>query len=121
MEGSWGSWNEATSSLGNRYLLGLYWALTVSMGNDFAPEDMTQRFYSILILTIGVFLYAIIVGSASALMTNLDHNAAMQKRQMDDINYYLFFHKVDHKLQNKIREYYEYQVRTRRKTNGQPK
>jgi CRP-like cAMP-binding protein len=111
MTGSWGNIGEEAmaSPLANRYLLGLYWALAVSLGNDFSPDDNTQRLYSILIITVGVFLYAVIVGSASALMSNLDHNKAMQKRQMDDVNYYMMFHKVTPELQNKIREYYEYQ------------
>jgi len=109
--GGWGNipLSEVASKLSRRYVYGLYWSLVVSLGNDFAPEDMGQRLYSTAILIIGIFLYAIIVGSASSLMTNLDHNAAMKKRQMDDINYYMMFHKVPTHLQNKVRAYYEYQ------------
>lgn len=109
--GRWGDIDrsEINGSLSRRYTLGLYWSLVVSLGNDFSPEDMTQRIFSICILVAGIFLYAIIVGSASSLMTNLDHNAAMKKRQMDDVNYYMMFHRVPVGLQEKVRNYYEYQ------------
>jgi hypothetical protein len=114
LEDGTGNWGDIPHSsieadLSTRYFYGLYWSLVVSLGNDFGPEDMSQRLYSTLILIAGIFLYAIIVGSASSLMTNLDHNAAMKKRQMDDINYYMMFHKVPGDLQNKVRAYYEYQ------------
>jgi len=111
LTGRWGDIDrsELDGSLSRRYTLGLYWSLVVSLGNDFSPEDMTQRVFSICILVAGIFLYAIIVGSASSLMTNLDHNAAMKKRQMDDVNYYMMFHRVPVLLQEKVRNYYEYQ------------
>jgi hypothetical protein len=92
-----------------RYVLGFYWALVSSLGNDFALDSIAQRLYSTLVLFSGIFLYAIIVGSASSLMSNLDHNAALKKRQMDDINYYMMFHKIPQELQNKVRAYYDYQ------------
>ena len=89
--GTWGdvSKEDLEGSLGSKYVLGFYWALIVSLGNDFDPESMGQRAYSTAILVAGIFIYAIIVGSASSLMTSLDHVGHLRKRQMDDINYYM--------------------------------
>ena len=90
IEGTWGDVGkeDLKGSVVSKYVFGFYWALVVSLGNDFDPESEGQRLYSTAILIAGIFIYAIIVGSASSLMTSLDHVGHLRKRHMDDINYY---------------------------------
>jgi hypothetical protein len=52
----------------------------------------------------GIFLYAVIVGSASSLLHTMDQTAATQKRQMADVNYYMSFHKVASTSKSNIKE-----------------
>jgi hypothetical protein len=51
-------------------------------------------------------VFASVIGSASSLLTSLDHVAEKRKSQMDSINHYLTFHSVPKLLRHKICNYY---------------
>jgi hypothetical protein len=48
-----------TTSLAKRYILSMYWTLVVSLGNDFQPENLNQKMYSMATLFAGKRLYCV--------------------------------------------------------------
>jgi hypothetical protein len=59
-------------------------------------------------IAIGVLLYAIIIGSASSALSNLDSANAERRQKLDSINQYLRQRRVPDDLQKRIRAYYDY-------------
>jgi hypothetical protein len=41
------------ANLGTRYMLGMYWSMVVSLGNDFKPDNISQKMFSSAILMAG--------------------------------------------------------------------
>lgn len=62
--------------------------------NTTAPENNVEYVFSTLCLTLALVTNAVIIGSATNLLSNMDAGAVARKAQMDGINGYMRFQKV---------------------------
>jgi hypothetical protein len=107
---SWGTLRiENMDTFWEKYLFAFSWSLGTSIGNDYQPDENLQRLYSALICLLGLLIYSIFVGGLSSVMMELNYTASMRKRQIDDINFYMNFHKIPKDLQKSVRRHFEFQ------------
>ncbi|CAM9669824.1 unnamed protein product [Ectocarpus fasciculatus] len=106
-----------------KYARALYFSLVITYGNDLKPENDVEYMFSNICLTLALLTNAVIIGSATNLLSNMDAGAVAKKTQMDGINGYMRFRKarrlsayleqrlfslVPKGLQKRIRTFYEY-------------
>ena len=65
-------------------------------------------YFTTVAIVTGLLMYAVIIGSASTLLSNLDIVQSERKRKLDEIRAYLRHRKVGKKLREEIFEFYEY-------------
>lgn len=61
---------------------------------DTEPETDWEYLFSNFCLVLALLANAVIIGSATSLMSNLDAGAVAKKSQMDEINAFMHFRKV---------------------------
>ncbi|CAM9312779.1 unnamed protein product, partial [Scytosiphon promiscuus] len=91
-----------------QYARAVYYSLVITYGNDLKPENNTEYVFSNICLTLALLTNAVIIGSATNLLSNMDAGAVAKKTQLDGINGYMRFRKVPKGLQKRIRTFYEY-------------
>ncbi|CBN74810.1 conserved unknown protein [Ectocarpus siliculosus] len=96
------------AALYKKYTRALYFSLVITYGNDLKPENDAEYVFSNICLTLALLTNAVIIGSATNLLSNMDAGAVAKKTQMDGINGYMRFRKVPKGLQKRIRTFYEY-------------
>ncbi|CAM9246327.1 unnamed protein product [Ectocarpus sp. 6 AP-2014] len=109
------------AALYKKYTRALYFSLVITYGNDLKPENDVEYVFSNICLTLALLTNAVIIGSATNLLSNMDAGAVAKKTQMDGINGYMRFRKarrlsaclcrtafVPKGLQKRIRTFYEY-------------
>ena len=69
-------------------------------------------------LVFGVLFYAVIIGSLSSAIHNIDIQGTQQRQKMDSLNSYLRRQQVPRVLARRIRDYYEYIWRSHQKDGG---
>lgn len=64
-----------------------FWAVevTTGVGDDICPHTQLEILYTVVSAIIGIFLYAIIIGSASAALQNMDHASNARKEMIDKV------------------------------------
>ena len=65
-----------------QYGQSIYWTLMVLLGNDTTPSNPSQTAFTTVVLLFGILVFASIIGSASALLSNLDAAAEQKKEQV---------------------------------------
>jgi len=78
------------------------------LGNDAKPKSDAQFGLGSAMLLVGIGVFSSIVGSLSSVLTSLDAMNNARGEQLNSINGYLSFRKVDRDLRLKIRGYYNY-------------
>ena len=98
------------AGMGLQYTNAFFWAVmvTTGIGRDIMPVTILEHVYSSAMIFLGVFMYAIIIGSLSSSISNLDVEKAERKKQLDSIKQFLRQRKVPISLQRRIVQYYEY-------------
>ncbi|CAM9716906.1 unnamed protein product [Ectocarpus sp. 4 AP-2014] len=109
------------AALYEKYARALYFSLVITYGNDLKPENDVEYVFSNICLTLALLTNAVIIGSATNLLSNMDAGAVAKKTQMDGINGYMRFRKARRRsaclcrttfvpkgLQKRIRTFYEY-------------
>ena len=93
-----------------QYAHAFFWAVVVTsgIGWDIYPETPAQVYFTTVAIVTGLLMYAVIIGSASTLLSNLDIVQSERKRKLDEIRAYLRHRKVGKKLRGEIFEFYEY-------------
>ena len=93
-----------------QYAHAFFWAVVVTsgIGWDIHPGTPTQVYFTTVAIVTGLLMYAIIIGSASTLLSNLDVVQQERKRKLDEIKAYLSHRKVGKQLREEIFEFYEY-------------
>ena len=64
-------------------------------------------------------MYAVIIGSASSALSNLDSGNAERRQKLDSINQYMRQRRVPQDLQKRIRAYYDYMWSSHQSLNEQ--
>ena len=93
-----------------QYAHAFFWAVAVTsgIGWDISPETPSEVYFTTVAIVTGLLMYAIIIGSASTLLSNLDVVQQERKRKLDEIRAYLCHRKVGKDLREEIFEFYEY-------------
>jgi len=108
------------SSLSDQYVYAIFWAvmITFGIGRDIMPVTPAEHVFSIFAIIVGVIVYAVIIGSFTSALSNLELENAERKKKLDGITQYMRQRNVPHALQKRIREYYEYMWSSHQSTNG---
>ena len=95
------------ASFSDKYAISLHWSVCVINGNYLSPETGIEHRFTACMLFLGIVVSASIIGSASTLLANLNSAAVEKRKQLDSINAFLQYRKVNPALQSKIKNYYE--------------
>lgn len=98
------------ASIPYQYCWSFFYAIgiTVGIGRNVQPSTFWEHVVSIIMIIIGVIMFALIVGSASSLLGNLDSGNAAKRMKLESIQSYLRQRIVPDELQARIIGYYKY-------------
>ena len=99
-----------SNTLGEQYAFAFFWAVVVTsgIGWDIIPSTTLQIVFTTFAIVTGLLIYAIIIGSASTLLANIDSAEAERKSKMNDVKSLLRTRHVPKNLSSEIFEFYEY-------------
>lgn len=74
-----------------QYINAFFWAVgvTIGIGRNINPTTFWEHVVTIVMIIIGVLMFALIIGSASSLLNNLDAGSASRRMKMESINLYM--------------------------------
>jgi hypothetical protein len=99
------------SDVGTQYIRSLYWTVTTmtTVGyGDITPHLNYEYVFTIIVMIIGAFMYAFIIGNIASLISTLDVQKAAYWSKTDAIKLYLRNRGVPAILNERVRNYYEY-------------
>jgi CRP-like cAMP-binding protein len=98
------------TSLGAQYAFAFFWAVVVTsgIGWDIIPNTTLQITFTTFAIVAGLLIYAIIIGSASTLLANMDSVESDRKAKMNEVKSLLRNRHVPKVLSSEIYEFFEY-------------
>ncbi|KKD34926.1 MAG: ion transporter [Limnoraphis robusta] len=94
-----------------QYLNSLYWSITTltTVGyGDITPTNDLEIVFTLVIMFLGVSMYAFIIGNVASLIANLDANQGRFREKLDQIQAYMRERRIPAILQQQVRDYYQY-------------
>ena len=91
-----------------RYLDAVYWATTTltTVGyGDVLPETAPQKLYAIVVMLMGVGLYAFLIGNIASLITNLDPLRVAHLEQRERLDAFVRYREIPPALRRRIQAY----------------
>ena len=97
-------------NLGTQYAFAFFWAVVVTsgIGWDIIPSTSLQIVFTTFAIVTGLLIYAIIIGSASTLLANIDSIESERRSKMNEVKSLLRNRHVPKTLSAEIFEFYEY-------------
>ena len=98
-------------SYAKQYLMSIYWSVTTltSVGyGDIAPETIPEILIAIIVMGLGVILFAFAIGNVVAFISQLDDGRAEYKMEQDGIRRYLAYNGVSSKTLSRLRQFSDY-------------
>jgi hypothetical protein len=80
---------------------------TVGYG-DITPETNPETLFTLLVMVMGVSMYAYVIGDVSTLIANIDARQTLFRQKMDAVNQYMAYHDLPHELRQRVRRSCEY-------------
>eukprot|EP00753_Platysulcus_tardus_P006023 PLAT139.1.p1 GENE.PLAT139.1~~PLAT139.1.p1 ORF type:complete len:2901 (+),score=1538.69 PLAT139.1:33-8735(+) len=117
LEGAPSSWAKADGlfdpavPLLTRYVRALYWGLsllTVVCFGDVTPKTVAGSLYTIFGCVQGMFFIAHLIGEMTAVMSQLDQQAAAFQRKLDRFQLFSQRKRLPTALKNRVLQYYDY-------------
>eukprot|EP00924_Labyrinthula_sp_SR-Ha-C_P008818 snap_masked-scaffold_2-processed-gene-3.6-mRNA-1 protein AED:1.00 eAED:1.00 QI:0/-1/0/0/-1/1/1/0/679 len=102
--------NLCPATFSRKYIHSFFWAVmvTTGIGRDIMPVTPLEHIFSTVIIIVGVFMYAFIIGSASNSLANWDSEKAERRQKLESVNQYLRQRNIPLTLQKRIRAFYDY-------------
>ena len=94
-----------------QYMKSLYWSITTltTVGyGDITPTNDLEIAFTLVIMFLGVSMYAFIIGNVASLIANLDANQGRFREKLDQIQAYMRERRIPSPLQQQVRDYYQY-------------
>jgi len=93
-----------------QYMFSLFFSITVTsgVGINISPISIAELIYSFFSIIIGVFMYGLLLGSATSALMGMDEEDSEIRKQMDSLNMFMRKKKVTLELQNRIQENLKY-------------
>ena len=100
----------ANAPVQTQYWLSLFWAVqvTTGIGNDIKPKSDTEVMFTTFMAVLGLVVYAVIIGSASSALQNMDADASMRREVLESASNFMQARKVPLFFQKIIKDYYEH-------------
>ena len=128
--GQYGSWLDVQTLVPEirradtnvQYTLSLYWATTTltSVGyGDISPVTTTEQLYTVIIMSIGAFLYASIFGTVTSVISELGAGNVMYAAKTLTMHEFFKTKHIPVELQDRIKEYYDFVWKTRKSFSEQ--
>ncbi len=100
-----------SASLTTKYLTSLYWSITTltTVGyGDITPTNDLEIVFTLVVMFLGVSMYAFIIGNVASLIANFDARQARFREKLDQIQAYMRERRIPSDLQQRVRQYYQY-------------
>ncbi len=114
----------AGASTAKRYLTTFYWVLSVlTIGESgdldlgIQPISPLEGGFTLLMVFLGVSMFAYIIGNVSSLVLSLDSAQSKYREKLDQLRVYLRRNKIPLNLQEEVINYYDYRWQTKKDTD----
>lgn len=110
------------SDFGTQYNLALYWTVTTltTIGyGDITPSTNLGRFYTMIIMLLGVGVYGVVIGSISKIIVSSSRHKERLKERMQDLSMLMKHYEVPRKVQSEVFSYYHGMAKKRLTDNDQ--
>lgn len=105
-----------------QYNMALYWTVTTltTIGyGDITPTTNLGRFYTMIIMLLGVGVYGIVIGSISKIIVSSSRHKERLKERMQDLSMLMKHYEVPRKVQSEVFSYYHGLAKKRLTDNDQ--
>ncbi|RME88648.1 MAG: hypothetical protein D6767_09825 [Candidatus Hydrogenedentota bacterium] len=89
----------------------IYWTITTltTVGyGDITPTMLTQKYYTMFVMLIGVASYGYVIGNLASLLANMDMVREKHLEKLDRIQAFLQYRGIPKEMQERIFSYYEH-------------
>ncbi|MFO7029822.1 cyclic nucleotide-binding protein [Limnospira fusiformis CCALA 023] len=103
--------NLDTAPIATQYMKSLYWSITTltTVGyGDITPTSNLEIAFTLVVMILGVSMYAFIIGNVASVVSSLDASQARFREQLDQVQSYMRDRKIPAFLQAQVRDYYQY-------------
>ena len=108
---------EARKEMFEQYLLSLYWSVTtlttvgygdISALEDERPTSILKLGFTIVVMMLGVSMYAYVIGNVAALISNLNVSLSRFREKLDRVQTYMRERDIPRSIQRQVMDYYQY-------------
>jgi len=95
----------------SQYIRSLYWTIvtTTTVGyGDIIPHTDLEHVLTMIVIVMGASIYAFMIGNIASIISKLDYAKVQYWNKIESINKYLRYKNVPAKLNEQVRNYYDY-------------